>query len=128
MKKHSLKNEGKGFSLIELMIILLIIGLLVISIAPKATLWIKKAEENRQMTEEETIKAAAEIAVTETLASEKYGNLKDGVYIVAKDGDIEPKDTFAKSMLEVIPSDTSFSKEYNITIKDSKVVSVEAVD
>lgn len=124
MKKYSKmkkKNCNSGFSMIELVVILLVISVLVVAVAPKAVMWIKKAEENRLLTEKTAIITAAQISITEVLASDTENIIEDKTYTVEKDGGIKPEDTFSKSMSEILPSDVSFSRQYKLIIEDGNV-------
>lgn len=75
MKK--LKKENKGFSLVELIVVVLILGILAVAVTPQIMNWVDKSKKNTDETTVESIEVAAQAAVleymeTNAVAAEVY--------------------------------------------------------
>lgn len=65
MKKLLNKKNNKGFSLVELIVVVLIMGIIAVALAPQVMKWVDKSRENTDANQMATIKAAAQTAVAE---------------------------------------------------------------
>jgi type IV pilus assembly protein PilA len=66
MKK--LKKENKGFSLVELIVVVLILGILAVAVTPQIMNWIDKSKENKDLSYAGSVATAVE-----SVALEYYG-------------------------------------------------------
>lgn len=62
------KKNNKGFSLVELIVVVLIIGILGVSLAPNIMKWVGKARDNQETRNQESLKSTMQLAVTDFLA------------------------------------------------------------
>ncbi len=82
MKK--LKKENKGFSLVELIVVVLILGILAVAVTPQIMNWIDKSKENKDLSYAGSVATAVE-----SVALEYYGvkgEIADCTYFIDKDG------------------------------------------
>lgn len=82
MKK--LKKENKGFSLVELIVVVLILGILAVAVTPQIMNWIDKSKKNKDLSYAGSVATA-----TESVALEYFGvkgELADFTYYVTKNG------------------------------------------
>lgn len=63
-----MKKNNKGFSLVELIVVILIIGVLAIAIAPQVTKWVARADKAQGDNELATVTSAVQVAVAEYLS------------------------------------------------------------
>lgn len=76
--------KNKGFSLVELIVVVLILGIISVALAPQVMKWVGTSRENSDTYVAKSIKAAALTAVAEY---ESLGNtLHDGKYNVTHAG------------------------------------------
>ncbi|MGN1084695.1 MAG: type II secretion system protein [Lachnospiraceae bacterium] len=65
MKKLMKKKNNKGFSLVELIVVVLIMGIIAVALAPQVMKWVGTARKNTDENQKATIKSAAQVAVSE---------------------------------------------------------------
>lgn len=65
MKKLMKKKNNKGFSLVELIVVVLILGILAVALAPQVMRWVDKAKENSDKNKAKDIESAINIAISE---------------------------------------------------------------
>ena len=72
-----MKKNNKGFSLVELIVVVLILGILAVAVTPQLLNWGGKSKENTDASLRESVEAAASAAVlefmeTSNIAAEEY--------------------------------------------------------
>ncbi len=65
MKKLMKKKNNKGFSLVELIVVVLIMGIIAVALAPQVMKWVGTARENSDKNTAKDIKSAIQIAVAD---------------------------------------------------------------
>ena len=74
MKKMTKKNN-KGFSLVELIVVVLIMGIIAVALAPQVMKWVGTSRENSDKNTAKDIKSAIQIAIADFQG--KGGKLDD---------------------------------------------------
>jgi len=64
--KKMMKKNNKGFSLVELIVVVLIMGIIAVALAPQVMKWVGKARDNSDSNTAKDIKSAVQIAVAES--------------------------------------------------------------
>lgn len=65
MKKLMKKKNNKGFSLVELIVVVLILGILAVALAPQVMKWVDTAKKNSDKTNAKSIESSVNTAVAE---------------------------------------------------------------
>ena len=65
MKKLLNKKNNKGFSLVELIVVVLIMGILAVALAPQVMKWVGTARTNSDSSNAKDLKSAINIAVAD---------------------------------------------------------------
>ena len=135
------KNNNKGFSLVELIVVVLIIAIIAVALAPQVIKWVDRARENVQQGDMATIKSCFNAAVAEYLA--EGGRLDDDAVYYIRDKKLwdssnasqpEATDRLAALVDEILQSDypevmKPSGNKFKITVdKNMNVVTVELVD
>lgn len=81
MKK---KNQNKGFSLVELIVVVLIMGILTVSLAPQVIKWVGAAKQSADARVKDNLKSVGQAAVADYEGT--GGTLADASYIVTSGG------------------------------------------
>lgn len=82
-----MKKNNKGFSLVELIVVVLILGILAVAVTPQIMNWIDKSKENKDLAYAGSVATAAEsvalefYGITGTLADEVYDLTSSGVVV-----------------------------------------------
>lgn len=126
MKKLMKKKNNKGFSLVELIVVVLILGIIAVALAPQVMKWVGKARTNSDENTAKDIKSSVQIALADWQASHDAPNdtvsftIKKGTAITFTEGtDWEGLTT---CITEVIGSDsnqypqTSGAGAYTVTL------------
>lgn len=67
--KKLLKKNNKGFSLVELIVVVLIIGILAVSLAPQVMKWVGRSRVNSDDSNRATLESAVNAAVADFLTT-----------------------------------------------------------
>ncbi len=130
MKKLLNKKNNKGFSLVELIVVVLIMGIIAVALAPQVMKWVGTARENSDDNSKKDIKSAITIAVADA-QNEGYSVPSSDTVFYFKTGGTSSLDTKLKTAIEsvtggdysAVPSGGGFFK---VTIKGgSGVVDVQ---
>ena len=76
--------NNKGFSLVELIVVVLIMGIIAVGLAPQVMKWVGTARESADFQVEDTLREIAQVAVAEFEAS--GGVLVDEDYNITSSG------------------------------------------
>lgn len=81
------KKDNKGFSLVELIVVILIMAIIAVALAPQVMKWVGKSAESTDESNAATIKASVQTAVADWIAAGKPKNdLTKTYYVVSKKG------------------------------------------
>ena len=67
----NLKKNNKGFSLVELIVVVLIIAIIAVALAPQVIKWVNEARNNTEKNQKATIKSALDTVVSDCIAAGK---------------------------------------------------------
>lgn len=88
MKKS--KKNNKGFSLVELIVVVLILGILAVAVTPQIMTWIDKSHVAKDESYAGTASSAIEAVALEYIGMGKQDEIADAIWI--SDGDIKCMD------------------------------------
>lgn len=81
------KKNNKGFSLVELIVVILIMAIIAVALAPQVMKWVGKSSENTDINNEATIKSTTQVAVADCIAEGKtFKKANTYTYYVLKGG------------------------------------------
>lgn len=80
-----MKKNNKGFSLVELIVVVLIMGIIAVALAPQIMKWVNKARTNTDNNQIATIKSTAQSAVADYMTQD---TIVAGTYKVVKDTNV----------------------------------------
>ena len=132
MKKITKKNN-KGFSLVELIVVVLIMAIIAVSLAPQVMKWVDRSRQANDASNYDALVAAAQLSVLVQAAPED----KDITITMSKNADIAiacadttAETNFKNAMLKNLPSYASIritstsvgdSETYQITIDGTEI-------
>lgn len=121
MKKQ---RNNKGFSLVEMIVVVLIMGIITVSLAPQVMKWVSKARESADYQAADDIKAMAQIAVAQYRST--GDTLADEEYIVTAAGvELADGGTDANSGLEALFEDYMHGTYPKVQNESGKVFQIE---
>lgn len=118
------QRKNRGFSLVELIVVVLIMGIIAVSLAPQVMKWVYKARESADFQAADDLKAVGQVIVAEyeidgaVLADAQYNVTGTGLAVV---GETDPnsgmKELFEQYMGGIYPKVQSESgKVFQIQI------------
>lgn len=78
-----MKKNNKGFSLVELIVVVLIMGILAVALAPQVMKWVGKAQESGNRNNAESVKSALQTAAADFIG--QGGKFTKDISITAAD-------------------------------------------
>ena len=129
------KNHNKGFSLVELIVVVLIMGVIAVALAPQVMKWVSSAKVSADSRVKDNLKSIGQAAVAEY---EGAGHsLVDANYIVTSSGisavgGTDPNSGMAALLLEYAGGEkpqvqNENGKVFQIEIKDTGAVTISTV-
>lgn len=110
------KNQEKGFSLVELIIVVLILGILAVSVTPQVAKWIEKSKISADKDNANALKSGVQTSLVDWQSQGgKISQSDDFTLVIKKDGTLGnctdwEDGTATKSFKEVI--DETMASEY----------------
>lgn len=130
MKKLMKRKNNKGFSLVELIVVVLIMGIIAVALAPQVMKWVGTARTNSDENTKKDIKSAVNIAVAD-YQSQGGVITSDGITFKVTKDDVDKisDDLMKKCVTEVLNDDYPIpadkSKTYEVTITGAYQVRVD---
>ena len=72
-----MKKNNKGFSLVELIVVVLIMGIIAVALAPQVMKWVDKSRENTTKSQREALQSAIQVAYADYQS--ENGKIASGV-------------------------------------------------
>ena len=134
------RKNNKGFSLVELIVVVLIIAIIAVALAPQVVKYVQKSRDNVALNNAATIKSAVQAAVAEYQGNNSDGKVAEDVYTISYDNaskktKVTPKDSTkniasgsASSLSQLISDNIGTDKldyTYKVTVKTTGEVIVE---
>lgn len=134
------RKNNKGFSLVELIVVVLIIAIIAVALAPQVVKYVQKSRDNVALNNAATIKSAVQAAVAEYQGNNSDGKVAEDVYTISYDNSskktkVTPKDSTkniasgsASSLSQLISDNIGTDKldyTYKVTVKTTGEVIVE---
>lgn len=120
MKKLTKKNN-KGFSLVELIVVVLIMAIIAVALAPQITKWVENSRQAKDMQTIDSLVSACQLAHTQSgLTGEtRTYNIDDGNLALSKDN------SFDKAVMTILGYDNT--KDQNLEFASSAFEDITGV-
>lgn len=124
MRQMKRQRKNRGFSLVELIVVVLIMGIIAVSLAPQVMKWVGKSKTSVDYQSADGLKSAAQVAVAMfestgvTLADEEYNIVSTGVVVAGGGADAN---TGMRELLEEYLENT-FPK---VQAEDGKIFQIQ---
>lgn len=92
-----MKKNNKGFSLVELIVVVLIMGILAVALAPQVMKWVQKASESSKKNDAQAVKGVLQDAIADYMSN--GSTIKAEVNITA----------WSSTGVNAVATDTNFS-------------------
>lgn len=125
-------NKNKGFSLVELIVVVLIMAIIAVAMAPQVMKWVDKSRQAKDASNYDALYAAAQIATTEYSPTETVtiSMTSTGTDTSIAEGvDASVKTKFDTAMSHTLPEwksvkvkSTEHAGDYTITVLNTAVV------
>jgi type IV pilus assembly protein PilA len=109
------KTNNKGFSLVELIIVIAIMAILAASLAPALIRYIDKSRRSSDLTSASSIKSAFETAITDEAANSEVQSL------LGTSSSVKLVDFSTDGTISVLTSGDNFKTEFTTNLKVAKV-------
>ena len=129
-----MKNKNKGFSLVELIVVVLIMAIIAVSMAPQVMKWVDKSRQAKDVSNYDALYAAAQIAATEYSPSETVTITMTSTGTdtsVAEGVDASVKTKFDTAMSHTLPNwkdvkvqSVNHPGDYTITVLNTVAVKI----
>lgn len=126
VSKMRKKKNNKGFSLVELIVVVLIIAIIAVALAPQVMKWVGTARTNVDENNKATLKSAVQVAVAEYQAAK--GSLTTSYTFEAKDISDASSGSLAGYIKDVLDGDYPTPKNggvFKIVITAEGAVKIE---
>lgn len=80
----TLKKNNKGFSLVELIVVILIMAIIAVALAPQVMKWVETSKYSTDNNSKATLKSAIDAAVADCMY--KNGKVNAATYYIKEDG------------------------------------------
>ena len=129
MKKLLNKKNNKGFSLVELIVVVLIMGIIAVALAPQVMKWVGTARTNSDKNTEKDIKSAVNIAVADYQSQGGTISTSGISFDVTSTGVSGISDALMKSCVTTVlngdyPTPSTTGNVFKVTITGSYQVTV----
>lgn len=89
MKKLMKRKNNKGFSLVELIVVVLIMGIIAVALAPQVMKWVGKSKESTDTSNAAAIKSSVQAALADFQINESIPTSGQAKFTI--NGNLDPK-------------------------------------
>lgn len=117
-------RSKKGFTLVEVIVVLVILAILAAILIPSMVGWIDEANSKQANLEIRQVALAAKTAYTEVYAKYNLKTTDQVLYLKSKPSTAPANKEFIATVKNLLTSDTVFANISKITVADSKTLYV----